>query len=120
MKIRARDQEREVQRLEVANQQTNKNRELSASKRKNELDSCKALINNLLAEEKKQKDHNERIMARLTQEKDSWFLCQSRPETGKGSPRFFNTAFFLAAFSPRQMPYFALALYRYVRVSSSS
>jgi THO complex subunit 2 len=112
--------EREVQRLKVAIQQTNENRDLPASKRKKELDRCTALMDKLLEEEKKQKDHNERIMARLTQEKDSWFLCQSRPETGKGSPRFFNTAFFLAAFSPRQMPYFALALYRYVRVSSSS
>jgi hypothetical protein len=39
-----------------------------------------------LEEEKKQKDHNERLIKLLTQEKDSWFLCQlaklSNPETG--------------------------------------
>ncbi|XP_046643816.1 THO complex subunit 2-like isoform X8 [Daphnia pulicaria] len=69
--------EREVQRLKVAIQQTNENRDLPASKRKKELDRCTALMDKLLEEEKKQKDHNERIMARLTQEKDSWFLCRS-------------------------------------------
>jgi THO complex subunit 2 len=69
--------EREVQRLKVAIQQTDENRDLPDSKQKKELGRCTALINNLLAEEKKQKDHNERIMARLAQEKDSWFLLTS-------------------------------------------
>ncbi|XP_046462937.1 THO complex subunit 2-like isoform X2 [Daphnia pulex] len=73
--------EREVQRLKVAIEQTDENRELPGSEQKKELDRCKALIKNLLAEEKKQKDHNERIMARLTQEKDSWFLKLSKTET---------------------------------------
>jgi hypothetical protein len=68
---------RKGQRLKVAIQQTNENRDLPASKRKKELDRCTALMDKLLEEEKKQKDHNERIMARLTQEKDSWFLCRS-------------------------------------------
>lgn len=69
--------EREVQRLKLAIQQTNENRDLPASKRKKELDRCTALMDKLLEEEKKQKDHNERIMARLTQEKDGWFLCRA-------------------------------------------
>lgn len=69
--------EREVFRLKQAIQQTNDNRELPASKRKKELDRCMALIEKLQEEEKKQKEHNDRVMARLTQEKDGWFLCRS-------------------------------------------
>ncbi|EFX68099.1 hypothetical protein DAPPUDRAFT_229018 [Daphnia pulex] len=106
--------EREVQRLEEAIQQKDENRDLPDSKRKKELDRCTALMDKLLAEEKKQKDHNERIMARLAQEKDSWFLKSSQMETIIQFLR--HTAFFLAAFSSRQMPYFALALCRYVRL----
>ena len=66
--------EREVIRLKSTIQQTNENRDLPASKRKKELDRCTALMEKLLEEEKKQKDHNERIMARLTH---GWFLCRS-------------------------------------------
>ena len=56
--------EREVVRLKQAIQQSNDNRDLAASKRKKEVDRCTALIDKLLDEEKKQKDHNERVMAR--------------------------------------------------------
>ena len=69
--------EREVSRLRQSIQQTNDNRDLPASKRKKELDRCTALMEKLQEEEKKQKDHNERVMARLMQERDSWFPCRS-------------------------------------------
>lgn len=69
--------EREVVRLKVAIQALNDNREMPASKRKKEQDRCSALVEKLVEEEKKQKEHTERVMARLTQERDGWFLCRS-------------------------------------------
>lgn len=69
--------EREIQRVKQLIQQTNDSRELPASKRKKELDRCAALIEKLIEEERKQKDHNERVMERLKQERDGWFLCRS-------------------------------------------
>jgi len=46
-------------------------------KEKKVVDCCTSLIDKLTEEEKKQKDNKERIMARLTQERDGWFLCRS-------------------------------------------
>jgi hypothetical protein len=84
---------RKGQRLKVAIQQTNENRDLPASKRKKELDRCKASMDNLLEEEKEQKDHNVRIMARLTQEKDSWFLVSESGDR-KGVAQFLHHCLF--------------------------
>jgi THO complex subunit 2 len=69
--------EREVNRLRLAIAQLNENRELPPSKRKKEQDRCAALIDKMVDEERKQKEHTERVMARLTQERDGWFLCRS-------------------------------------------
>lgn len=69
--------EREKMRLKVAMQQANDNRDLPASKRKKEVDRCTALMEKLEEEERKQKEHTERVMARLVEEKDGWFLCRS-------------------------------------------
>jgi hypothetical protein len=44
-------------------------------------------------EEKRHKEHVERVMARLRQEKDAWFLCRSVRYEGSGSfPRIFSAA----------------------------
>jgi len=74
--------EREVVRLRQAIQQSNDNMQqhrdpAARRKEKKVVDCCTSLIDKLIEEEKKQKDNKERIMARLTQERDGWFLCRS-------------------------------------------
>ena len=44
------------------------------SKKKKEKDRCNQLIDKLMDEEKKQNEHVQRVMARLKNEKDRWFV----------------------------------------------
>lgn len=70
-------------RLKQTIQQSNDNMQQQhrdpAAKRKEKkvVDCCTSLIDKLTEEEKKQKENKERVMARLTQERDGWFLCRS-------------------------------------------
>jgi len=52
-------------------------KDLASSKLKKEVERFTALIDKLQDEKKKQQEHVERVMARLNQEKDSWFLSRS-------------------------------------------
>ena len=53
------------------------NRELNNTRKKKEKERISTTIDKMTEEQKRQKDHVEKVMARLKKEKDSWFFSRS-------------------------------------------
>merc|ERR1719411_1960780 len=53
------------------------NRELNNTRKKKEKERINTMIEKMLDEQRRQKDHVEKVMARLKAEKDTWFLSRS-------------------------------------------
>ncbi|XP_026677616.1 THO complex subunit 2 [Diaphorina citri] len=68
---------REVNKLKVQSLNTIDSKELPVAKIKKESDKFNSLMEKLTDEKKKQQEHVERVMARLNQEKDIWFVSRS-------------------------------------------
>ena len=69
--------EKEIKKLKEAPAKLIENKDLNTARRKKEADRLNTLMERLQEEEKKHKEHVERVMARLRQEKDAWFLSRS-------------------------------------------
>merc|ERR1711881_625236 len=69
--------EKEIAKLKAAPAKMDENKELNASRKKKEKERINSLMEKLIDEQKRQKEHVERVMARLRAEKDSWFLSRS-------------------------------------------
>ncbi|XP_037078620.1 LOW QUALITY PROTEIN: THO complex subunit 2-like [Pollicipes pollicipes] len=89
--------EKEVRRLKQQATQLGDNRDLTESKRKKEQERCQALIDKLHEEEKRQKEHVDRVIARLKKEKDSWF----EPRQAKSAKTETMTQFVQMCLFPR-------------------
>merc|ERR1711899_492740 len=61
--------------LEIA--KIEENRELNNTRKKKEKERINSMIEKMADEQRKQKDHVEKVMARLKREKDSWFFSRS-------------------------------------------
>merc|ERR1719468_911185 len=68
---------KKIKELKDAPTKLQDNRDLNSSKRKKETERLAILVEKLQEEEKKHKEHVERVMVRLKQEKDNWFLSRS-------------------------------------------
>ena len=53
------------------------NRELNNTRKKKEKERINTIIDKMTDEQRRQKDHVEKVMARLKREKDSWFFSRS-------------------------------------------
>merc|ERR1712223_2189263 len=69
--------EKEIKKLKDAPAKLIENKELNSARRKKEADRLQTLMERLQDEEKRHKEHVERVMARLRQEKDGWFLSRA-------------------------------------------
>ncbi|XP_063232661.1 THO complex subunit 2 isoform X1 [Bacillus rossius redtenbacheri] len=68
---------REVNKLKALSLQAMESKDMAGSKGKKEQEKHTLLMEKLQEERKKQQEHVERVLARLKQEKDSWFLSRS-------------------------------------------
>ncbi|TRY73857.1 hypothetical protein TCAL_01902 [Tigriopus californicus] len=68
---------KEIQKLVLAPSKVDDNKELNSSRKKKEKERLHNMLEKIQDEQKKQKDHVERVMARLKTEKDSWFFSRS-------------------------------------------
>jgi len=68
---------REIQRIKQLALVAVENKELASSKRKKEQERCNALIDKLLDEQKRQKEHVDRVITKLSSEKETWFASRS-------------------------------------------
>ncbi|ODM96311.1 THO complex subunit 2 [Orchesella cincta] len=73
------------------------NKDMASSKLKKEQDRCNSLIEKLQEEERRQRDHVDRVMTKLKQEKDLWFA----PRTAKSAKNETVTAFLQLCLFPR-------------------
>jgi len=69
--------EKEIKKLKEAPAKLIDNKDLNSARRKKEADRLNTLMERLQDEEKRHKEHVERVMARLRQEKDAWFLSRT-------------------------------------------
>merc|ERR1719347_554172 len=69
--------QKEIKKLKEAPAKLADNKDLNSARRKKEADRLNNLMERLQDEEKRHKEHVERVMARLIQEKDTWFLSRS-------------------------------------------
>ncbi|XP_049790874.1 THO complex subunit 2 isoform X2 [Schistocerca nitens] len=69
--------QREISKIRQLSQAALDSKDMAASKGKKEQERYAALSEKLHEEKKKQQEHVERVMARLKQEKDTWFLSRS-------------------------------------------
>lgn len=69
--------EKEIKKLKDAPAKLADNKDLNTARRKKEIDRLNTLMERLQDEEKRHKEHVERVMARLRQEKDAWFLSRT-------------------------------------------
>merc|ERR1712142_573771 len=69
--------EKEIKKLKEAPAKLIDNKDLNSARRKKEADRLNTLVERLQDEEKRHKEHAERVMARLRQEKDAWFLSRT-------------------------------------------
>merc|ERR1719347_549001 len=69
--------EKEIAKLKEAPSKLVNNKELNSARRKKEADRLQSLMERLQEEERRHREHVERVMARLRQEKDAWFLSRS-------------------------------------------
>lgn len=87
----------QVLRIKASMQTFADNKDMTSSKIKKEHDRCNSLIEKLVEEERRQKEHVDRVMAKLRQEKDSWFA----PRTAKSAKNETVTAFLQLCLFPR-------------------
>jgi len=69
--------EREIGKQRLIPAKIDENRDYNATRKKKEKERITAMIDKLQDEQKKQQDHVNNVMARLKQEKDSWFFSRS-------------------------------------------
>merc|ERR1712142_990850 len=69
--------EKEIKKLKDAPAKLADNKDLNTARSKKEADRLNTLVERLQDEEKRHKEHVERVMARLRQEKDAWFLSRT-------------------------------------------
>eukprot|EP00096_Caligus_rogercresseyi_P010937 TRINITY_DN413_c0_g2_i2.p1 TRINITY_DN413_c0_g2~~TRINITY_DN413_c0_g2_i2.p1 ORF type:complete len:747 (-),score=245.03 TRINITY_DN413_c0_g2_i2:223-2463(-) len=69
--------EKEIAKLKAAPAKVDENKDYNSTRRKKEKERILNHMEKLLDEEKRQREHVERIMARLREERDSWFLSRS-------------------------------------------
>merc|ERR1712051_19008 len=69
--------EKEIAKLKAAPAKLDDNKDMNASRKKKEKERINSLMEKLVDEQRRQKEHVERVMARLRAEKDSWFLSRS-------------------------------------------
>ncbi|XP_054259118.1 THO complex subunit 2 [Macrosteles quadrilineatus] len=69
--------DREITKIKATQTGVMTSKDLPPNKQKKEIERYSALIEKLQDEKKKQQEHVDRVMARLKQEKDSWFLSRS-------------------------------------------
>merc|ERR1719193_1536686 len=69
--------EKEIAKLKEAPAKLVNNKELNSARRKKEADRLQTLMERLQEEERRHREHVERVMVRLRQEKDNWFLSRS-------------------------------------------
>ncbi|KAF0296371.1 THO complex subunit 2 [Amphibalanus amphitrite] len=97
LRVPSESYEKEVRRLKQQVTQLADNRDLTESKRKKEQERCQVLIDKLHEEEKRQKEHVDRVLARLKKEKDSWF----EPRQAKSAKTETMTQFVQMCLFPR-------------------
>uniref|UniRef100_A0A1B6BZM5 THO complex subunit 2 n=4 Tax=Clastoptera arizonana TaxID=38151 RepID=A0A1B6BZM5_9HEMI len=69
--------EREIAKIKLQAAAVSESKDLPSNKQKKEIERYNALMDKLHDERRKQQEHVEKVMARLKQEKDSWFLARS-------------------------------------------
>ena len=69
--------EKEIAKLKAAPAKVDENKELNASRKKKEKERIHSMMEKMVEEQKRQREHVERVMARLRAEKDMWFLSRS-------------------------------------------
>lgn len=87
----------QINRIKNTAAQFAENKDMASSKQKKEQDRCNNLIEKLQEEERRQREHVDRVMAKLRQEKDSWFA----PRTAKSAKNETVTAFLQLCLFPR-------------------
>ena len=68
---------KEIAKLKAAPAKVNENNELNSTRKKKEKERLASLMEKMIEEQKRQKDHVERVMVRLREEKDTWFFSRS-------------------------------------------
>merc|ERR1719328_635925 len=87
--------EKEIAKLKEAPAKLVNNKELNSARRKKEADRLQTLMERLQEEERRHREHVERVMARLRQEKDTWFLKGSaRTAKNEIITQFLQTCLF--------------------------
>ena len=69
--------EKEIAKLKMAPSKVDENKDLNASRKKKEKERIQTMMEKLIDEQKKQREHVDRVRARLEAEKDTWFLSRS-------------------------------------------
>merc|ERR1719402_2106347 len=69
--------EKEIKKLKEAPAKLHENKDLNTARRKKEAERLNNLMERLQEEEKRHKEHVDRVMVRLKQEKDGWFLSRA-------------------------------------------
>lgn len=69
--------EKEIAKLKAAPAKIEENKELNASRKKKEKERIHSMMEKMVDEQKRQREHVERVLARLRAEKDMWFLSRS-------------------------------------------
>ncbi|XP_055678901.1 THO complex subunit 2 isoform X3 [Lutzomyia longipalpis] len=77
LQVPAESYQKEIAKLKLLASQVMESKEMNASKGKKEQERYLALIDKLQDERKKQQEHVDKTLHRLSQEKDSWFLSRS-------------------------------------------
>ncbi len=67
---------KELAKLKAAPAKIDENKELNSTRKKKEKERIAALADKLSEEQRKQKDHVDKVKARLQEEKDSWFYSR--------------------------------------------
>ncbi|CAG7823395.1 unnamed protein product [Allacma fusca] len=88
---------REIARIKQMSVAAGENKDLASSKRKKEQERCSALIEKLQEEERRQREHVDRVMAKLNKEKETWFASR----TAKSAKNEAVTAFLQLCLFPR-------------------
>merc|ERR1719436_1249669 len=87
--------EKEIAKLKEAPSKLITNKELNTARRKKEADRLQSLMERLQEEERRHREHVERVMARLRQEKDAWFLSRTaRSAKNETITQFLQTCLF--------------------------
>merc|ERR1712179_466466 len=69
--------EKEIAKLKAAPSKVDENKDLNSARKKKEKERILNHMDKTIEEQKKQKEHVDRVLARLKSEKDSWFMSRS-------------------------------------------